>query len=277
MYLGVDLGGTKTLVAALDDDGTILEQAKFLTPAKYDNWLLELRHIVHHFEHKDLRAAAVAVPGKLNREHGTVLALGNLAWRNEPIQADCEKIFDCPVVIENDAKLAGLSEAMLHKDAAKILYVTISTGIGTAVIYNQRIDEAMRDSEGGMMQLPYHGQLKKWEGFASGKAIVERFGKKAKDIDDETTWKTIVHDLSLGLFEHIALVQPDLIIIGGSVGAHFEKYDHLLEAELKKYELPIVPIPPVAQAQRPELAVIYGCYDIAKQRYPVHGKIAQPA
>lgn len=277
MYLGVDLGGTKTLVAVIDDDGAILEQAKFPTPAKYDNWLLELKHAAHRFEHKDFQAAAVAVPGKLNRGRGTVLALGNLSWRNEPIQADCERALGCPVVIENDAKLAGLSEAMLHKDAARVLYVTVSTGIGTAVIYNQRIDEAMHDSEGGMMQLPHHGELKKWESFASGKAIVERFGKKAKDIDDEATWKTIVHDLSLGLFEHIALVQPDLIIIGGSVGNYFERYGRLLQAELKKYELPIVPIPPVVQAQRPDQAVLFGCYDLAKQRYPIHGSVAQPA
>lgn len=277
MYLGVDIGGTKTLVAVLDDEANIQEQAKFPTPKNYDHWLLELRHTLHHFEHQDFRAAGVAVPGRLNREHGIVYDLGNLPWHDERIQADCEKIMACPVVIENDANLAGLSEAMLHKDAETVLYITVSTGIGTGVVYKQQLDPALLDSEGGHIMVPHRGRLEEWESFASGRAIYRHFGKKAADITDEADWRLIAHNLAVGLFEHLAIVQPDLIIIGGSVGVHFTHYAKFLEAELKKYEVPLVPVPPIVPADRPELAVVYGCYDLAKQRYPAHGHAAQPA
>ena len=276
MYLGVDIGGTKTLVAVLDDSGSIVEQAKFPTPSNYEHWLLELRHTAHHFEHKDFQAAGVAVPGRIDRKHGKLIRLGNLPWKNEPIQADCERILNCPVVIENDANLAALSEAMLHKEYSTVLYFTISTGIGTGVVHDQSLDPALIDSEGGNILLPYKGRLTRWEKFASGKAIVEILGKKASDINDENEWKTITRNLALGFLENMVIVQPDLVIVGGSVGAHFPKYKDYLIAELKKYELPLLTLPPIVQAQRPEEAVVFGCYDLAKQRYPV-GSVAQPA
>ncbi|HVW23710.1 MAG TPA: ROK family protein [Candidatus Saccharimonadales bacterium] len=276
MYLGVDIGGTKTLVAVFDERSKVLQEVKFPTPKKYDNWLLELRHTVTQLEHQDFKAAGVAVPGRLNREEGLVYSLGNLPWKNEPIQADCEKVLHCPVVIENDANLAGLSESMLYKDKETVLYVTVSTGIGTAVMHNQVLDPALLDSEGGHIMLPFRGKLVDWEDFASGRAIYEHFGKKASEIapDDEEAWGYIARNLSLGLFDNIAVVQPNLIIIGGSIGTYLKHYEKLLVKALRKYEVPIVPIPPIVQAQRPEEAVIYGCFDLAKQRFGHHAVAA---
>ena len=42
MYLGIDVGGTKTLVATLDVNGVIIEKYKFPTPKKYTDFLIEL-------------------------------------------------------------------------------------------------------------------------------------------------------------------------------------------------------------------------------------------
>lgn len=267
MYLGVDIGGTKTLVAVLTNEGKIVETKKFPTPKTYDHFVLELANTAHHLGHREYRAGGVAAPGKLDRKHGRVLELGNLPWKNVPLQADCEKIFKCPFVIENDANLAGLSEAQLHKDKKTVLYLTVSTGIGTAVIHDGVLDPALLDSEGGHMLLPFRGKLTKWEHFASGKAIFEHFGKKAADIHDEKDWQHIVRNLALGFFELIAVCQPDVVIIGGSIGTYFDRYGKLLQAELEKYRVPVIAIPKLVQAQRPEEAVIYGCYDLAKQTY----------
>ena len=270
MHVGVDIGGTKTLVAVLDANGVIVEQQKFATPKVYDDFLKALKDTVSHFTNQDYLSAGVAVPGRLDRHKGTVISLGNLPWRNEPIQSDCESILNCPVVIENDAKMAGLSESMLHRDAATILYVTVSTGIGTAVIHNQKLDPSMLNSEGGQIMLPFKGKLATWESFASGRAIAEKFGKHASEIDpdDTETWSYIARNLSVGIFELITVIEPDLVIIGGSIGTYFNSYADLLITELKKYETPLVPIPRLIQAQRPETAAVYGCYDLAKQVSP---------
>jgi glucokinase len=267
MYVGVDIGGSKTLIAVLDESGVIIEQIKFPTPEDYDAFLGAADKAISDFRTKDFQAAGVAIPGKINRREGVGIVFGNLSWRDVPVQADFEKLLSCPVALENDANLAALSEAMLLQKYQKVLYVTISTGIGTGIVIGQTIDPVFADSEGGQMALEYNGKIASWEDFASGRAIVERFGKKAKDIDDPAIWRRIAHDWARGFIELIALVQPDIIVIGGSVGIYFDKYIDMLKDELSTYHNPMVPIPPIQQAARPELAVIYGCYDLARSKY----------
>lgn len=267
MYAGVDIGGTKTLVAVLNDEGVITQQVRFSTPQAYDDFVEQLTNTAKDLPAKDFRAAGVGIPGRINREHGIGLDFGHLKWHNAPLQADIERIFHCPVAVENDANMAALSEAMLLPRSKKVLYVTISTGIGTGIVEQQQLDEALLDSEGGNILVEHHGKLMRWEDFASGHAIVKTYGKRAEEIEDEATWKHIARNLSLGLFELIAVVQPDIVIFGGSVGKQFNRFGPYLEEYLKKYEVPLVPIPALQKAKRPEEAVIYGCYDLAKARY----------
>ncbi|HEY5442447.1 MAG TPA: ROK family protein [Candidatus Saccharimonadales bacterium] len=267
MYVGIDVGGTKTLVAVLSDGGEIVEKHKFPTAKDYDEQLAGLRGAFDSFEQRQFTAGAAGIPGRIDRKHGVSLGSPNVTWANQPVQADCEKIFGCPFAVENDANLAGLSEAMLHKEYETVLYFTISTGIGTGVVRGQRLDPGFLDMEGGHLVLPYEGTLTDWEDFASGRMIYQRYGKPASEINDETAWKSIAHNLGLGFFNNIAIVQPDLIVVGGGVGTYFDHYGKYLTAELKQYEIPLVPIPPIVGAQRAEEAVIYGCYDLAKQQH----------
>jgi predicted NBD/HSP70 family sugar kinase len=267
MYVGVDIGGTKTLLASLDDNGIITQKVQFPTPATYDEFLLQLKAAAVSLDVKNFRAGGVAAPGHIDHKHGIARSFGNLTWQDIPIQADAEHIFHCPIVIENDAKLGGLSESMLLPSDKRVLYVTISTGIGTGLIEHQAIVPALADSEGGHMILNYHGKWAKWESFASGRAIAKRFGKKASEITDEATWQRIAHDLAQGFIELIAIMQPDIIVIGGSVGQYFDKFKDFLVTEVKKYPDPLLPTPQFIPASRPNDAVIYGCYDLAKAQY----------
>jgi glucokinase len=267
MYLGVDVGGTKTLVAVLDEHGVIKQRQIFATPESYDHFLLELRHIAAHLVDFDFKAGGAGIPAiKMDRKHGRAANYGNLPWRNTPVQADLERIFDCPFVIENDAKMAGLSEAMLLKDKyRRVAYVTVSTGVGFALIVDKVIDINIGDGGGRVLNVEHKGEHIALDDFASGRAIVERYGKKAQDIHDKETWQKISRDLAKGLMPLIAMMEPEVLVIGGSVGVYFDRYADLLMAELKKYELPLVFIPELRQAERPEEAVVYGCYDLAKQ------------
>ena len=268
MYLAIDVGGTKTLVASLNEQGVIQECVKFHTPRTYASFREEVANTVVTLSTKKFIAAGVAAPGRINRKKGIGIAMGNLPWKNVPIKADIEKIAHCPVVLENDAKLAGLSEAMLlKKEYNNVLYVTFGTGIGTAIIINQQIHPAFADAEGGHILLEYGGKLQKWEEIASGKAIVRRFGKPASQITDPETWRQIARNISIGLLDIIAITQPEVIVLGGGVGRHFAKFENLLKEELKRYETPLIPIPPLRGAARPDEAVLFGCYDLAKEVY----------
>lgn len=270
MYVAIDIGGTKVLVATLDNHGVIQQRLKFPTPKNYDVFIRKLADTVAYLSTKDITAVGVGVPGRIDRKRGVGVGMGNLNWRNVPIQHDVSKILRAPTVVENDAKLAGLSEAMLLKDRyKKVLYVTIGTGIGTALIVDQKIDYNYADAEGGKILLEHKGKLQEWEDFASGRAITTFFGKPAQEIKAEKDWKLIARNIAIGLLDNIAVFQPEVVVIGGGIGQYYEHYGDYLEKELKKYEIPLIPIPPVREAQRAADAVLYGCYDLAKS---LHGK-----
>ena len=269
MYIAIDIGGTKTLTAILTDDGVIQESIKFPTPETYEDFLEKLTHAVDSFTTHDFRAGAIGAPGSIDRTRGIVEQLGNRPnWKKLHLLRDIERITQCPMRIENDAKLAGLSEYMLLKKQYKrVLYVTISTGIGIGLTVNGKIDETIGDGGGRTILLEHHGKLVPWETFGSGSAIVKRYGKMASEIEDKATWAEIVRTFTPGLIELIAILEPEVIVIGGGAGHYLDRFHDLLVQDMKQYETPMLQIPPILAAKRPDEAVIYGCYDYARQRY----------
>ncbi|GAC1388358.1 MAG: N-acetylglucosamine kinase [Candidatus Saccharimonadales bacterium] len=275
MYAAVDIGGTKTLIAVFTDKGKLTEQYKFPTPAQYEDFIIKLTENVANISTTSFKRVVIAVPGKINRAEGIGVAFGNLTWTNIPIGPDCEKIFNTPVLIENDAKLAALSEAQLLKNKyRKVLYVTISTGIGGGLIIDGKIPPDFQDIEVGQMLLEYQGKLTDWEDFGSGRAFQTKFGKRVGDMPDSDleAWRWFAHNIAVGLIDLMATLTPEVIVLGGGAGAHLEKFQRQLKTQLKNYENPLFSLPPIIKAKRAEEAVIYGCYELAKEH---HGQLTR--
>lgn len=258
MLVTVDTGGTKTLVASFNQDGTLGISVKFPTPHDQHEYLATLRQTLSQsFSFEPIDAIVVALPGRIDSNQELVLAR-NLHWRNFNIQAELGKDFDCPILVENDANLAGLAAArQLPEPVRTCLYVTVSTGIGTGLIVNGHIDADYRQSEGGQMVLEHNGRLERWENFASGRAIHETYGQFASEISDPATWKTIGENISRGFLALLPILRPDIVVIGGSIGTYFDNYREFLLGDLKEQ---LHYVPPIMAAIRPEEAVIYGCY-----------------
>lgn len=274
MFAAVDVGGTKTLIAIFSKSGKVVEQLKFPTPANYSDFKTELAKNVAILATKDFTRVVMAIPAKVDRKHGIGLAFGNLDWVNVPVQADAELVFKCPVLLENDAKLAALSEAIaLKKKYRKVLYVTISTGIGGGLIIDGKIDPDFEDIEVGQLLLEYKGELKSWEDFGSGRAFQNKFGKRVSDVeaDNDQAWYWFARNIAIGLIDLMATLTPEVIVLGGGAGAHLDKFKDRLDEQLKIYENPMFSIPPIIKAHNAEEAVIYGCYALGKQH---HAKVA---
>jgi len=268
MYLGIDVGGSKTLFAVFDTSGKVITEHKIQTPRNYEELKAEIAKTIrgelaqYQFSH-----CCCAVPGWLDFKNGIVVAFGNLPWQNIHIKNDLAMIMPgTTILIHNDAKLAGLSEALILQGRyRKVLYLTISTGIGGGIIIDGVIDPDFANFEPGQMMFDYQGKPTQWEDFASGRALKVRTGKLASEIEDEAIWKEFSKLVVVGLEELLATVQPDVVIFGGGVGAHYDKFSQFLEEGLQAIKNPLVPIPPLVKAQRPDEAVIFGCYDYIKQ------------
>lgn len=268
MYLGVDIGGTKTLVALLSNKGEILQSVKFPSNPDYQTFLEDLTREIKNIDLGNAVACCTAVPGLLDRERGIEFALGNLPWKNKLIRDDIsERIGGIPVVIENDAKLAGLSEASLLKETYRnVLFLTVSTGIGAAHVQDGELVKPLLNAEAGKMPLVYEGTVRQWEDFAGGRGIVDKFGKKAAEITDPETWKLIGNNIGYGLAILCSVLQPQAVVFGGGVGSHAENFIPVAQAYIDEHMHAVVRRPEaLLKAQRPEEAVIYGCFELAHQ------------
>jgi predicted NBD/HSP70 family sugar kinase len=264
MILAIDIGGTKTLLGIFELNGTLKESLRFETPSAYSDFVEKLQNELPKFIGKThINECVVGVPAKLDREKGVAIAFGNRPWENVPIQSDIKRILGVPTRVENDAKLAGLSEALLLPQYRRVFYVTISTGIGGGFVIDGHLDANTIDSEVGHMMLEHEGRIQSWESFASGKAIYEKFGQKASEIENPSTWYIVARNIAIGLIDVIATLSPEAIVMGGGVGTHLHKFKDKLLEELELYSSNVVNIPTIYQAQKPEEAVLYGCYALA--------------
>lgn len=270
MIITVDTGGTKTLVASFTSAGKPNQEHRFKTPRDTSAYISQLSALIknEYDGGKHITGLCLAVPGLIKKN--VVAFCPNLHWRNFDIEQQLkDKLPDmkAPIWLENDANLAGLAEAhALKKIPPLCLYVTISTGIGTGIIREGKIDPALDVSEGGHMVLEYDGILRHWEQFASGHAIYETYGKYASDISDESTWQQISDKISRGFLAIIPLLHPNTIVIGGSIGTYFDKYSVSLQAILDERLPEYIERPELRQAAHPEEAVIYGCFIYANEK-----------
>lgn len=260
MLVTVDTGGTKTLIWVFDESGKAVWKKRFLTPKNQDEYvkvlegeLIELRQI-----YPTLEAVTVALPGFIKDD--ILVWAGNLPWKNLNLPKELSSgLLDVPVFVENDANLGGLGETRLLDELPAIsLYTTISTGIGTGITIDGSISKL--HSESGHLLLEFDGVVQEWEDFASGAAIYKAYGKYAKDITDARTWYNIAQRISRGFLVLIPVLQPDTIIIGGSMGTHLPKYLENLTNLLRERLPERFVVPTIVQAKHPEEAVIYGCY-----------------
>lgn len=261
MIVAIDTGGTKTLIAGYDERGAVKTKYKFETPKKPSEYIDTLTlHLNALFSEQKVTAISLAVPGIT--KNGVVVHAPNLGWSNFRIVRELKGVLGgAPIFLENDANLAGLAEARsLRTLPDSCLYVTISTGIGSGIIIDGKIDPGLANSEAGHALIEYDGVVREWETFASGQAVYKTYRKMAKDIKSKRTWMQIADRISRGFLAVIPILQPNVIVIGGSMGTYFEQYKEYLENILEKRLPGMIPLPKIVQAKHPEEAVIYGCY-----------------
>ncbi|MBP9853081.1 MAG: hypothetical protein QG629_635 [Patescibacteria group bacterium] len=265
-YLCVDLGGTKTLVCVLDDDKNILTQVRFETPEHYPDFVQRLTEEIHALPEK-FQTGVMSVPGLVDQETGVVLALGNRPWTNFPLRSDIHDRTGIAMHLLNDARLATLAEGVALKDQySRVLYVSISTGIGGGLYVDGALDHKLDDTEFGKMPLFYEGTYQPWEEFASGRAVVARYDQRASDISDPALWQEISQRIAAGIGPLIATFQPDAIVFGGGAGQEADKFAHFVREIVEPNLHPVIRKPKAyLPTQVKDVNVIHGCYYYAKE------------
>lgn len=268
MIIGLDIGGTKTLLSVFAESGKLLEEVRFETNKDYEVFMQDLTKEARKLGTSKAKVACAAVPGLLDRKRGIVKALGNLPWNNRNIAHDLSEALGVEnVYIENDSKLAGLGEVRaLQKKYNRVYYITLSTGIGGTLLIDRNIAQDIIDGEVGMVPFLHEGQYKKWEDLASGKAFFNSYGKKAFEVDDPKIWKEFAQNIGPGIAMICCVYQVEAIIFGGGLGQHIEKFAQYLRPFIKNLPDTIIKPQDLLKVHHGDNSVIYGCYAYAKDK-----------
>lgn len=148
VIISVDLGGTQIRAARLDSRLNILERKKTLTLANegLEPTLGRIKQMIESVMPTDgspVQGIGISAPGPLNPITGVVVHPPNLdGWHNVPLGDILHEAFDVPVYVGNDANVAVLAEHLrgaAQGNYREIVYVTISTGIGSGIISDGRM------------------------------------------------------------------------------------------------------------------------------------------
>ena len=220
-YAGIDLGGTKILTVIEDKERNVLAKTKIPTEATRGVSIV-MDNIVKSLE------ISIGVPGPVNHEKGLVYDCPNLSgWKNIEVRKLLGERWDVPVKVENDARVAGLAETRLGaaKGFSHVFYITVSTGIGAAIIIDGKIYHGADGAAGEF------GQMKLLDGSIleqkfAGPAIERLFGLPTTQLTElveknDPGAKKAVGYLTDGIGTFLAniatLLNPQIIVVGGGV------------------------------------------------------------
>jgi len=144
--LGVDIGGTKTIVAVADDRG-IIAQERIDTPREQGPSAVlsaieqAIRSIITHYAVR-ITSVGIGCGGPLDRERGIILVAPNLpGWENLDLAGYFRNALGAPVSLDNDVNLMALGEAREGAGVGidHLAYFNIGTGIGGGIVIGGKL------------------------------------------------------------------------------------------------------------------------------------------
>ena len=264
IIIGVDLGGTKIMTGAITREGKVLgEPVKVPTGAKdpaervvkritdsIEKTLTDLRLTV-----KDLAGIGIGSTGPVDSEKGEILEcpqLPNMHFFN--LCETIKKHFGIPVRLNNDANCLIFGECIFGAatDKRNVVGFTLGTGMGCAVVLDKKILNGSTGTAAEIWLSPYRSGM--IEDYVSG-AGVTRIYKSisgweetslaiynlalAGDKNALQTWNEFGEHLAVPVAWSINLIDPEVVIIGGSIASAYPFFKTSMEENLCKWICPV--------------------------------------
>lgn len=190
LALGIDIGGTKVAAGVVNGNGVILEELRYETPGRdaraVETVIADLARELG--ARHNIRSVGIGAAGWMDLDGGTVMFSPHLAWRNEPLRENLERLLNRPVTVANDADAAGWAEWRFGAGRGndRMVCLTLGTGIGGALVMDGRVERGsfgLAGEFGHQVIVPGGhrcecGNRGCWEQYASGNAL----GREAREL-----------------------------------------------------------------------------------------------
>jgi len=258
----IDVGGTKTLVAAFRDcEDRPLRSEKFPTDANRgpELFLDGLRRTCEGILNGDqVRCWGLCTAGAVDSTNGVLLRSPNLGWMNVNLYDPLARQFGRNGIVENDCNAAAYGEWFVRGDIDSLVYVTVSTGIGMGIVANGELIRGAHRAAGEVGHtitvpggpLCACGRKGCLQAVAGGNGLAEQI----KEITgEEITAKVILGRAALGqspfaetvssaarvlgrfLGNVIDTIDPEVLVIGGSLGKNAYYFEQVVAALHENY------------------------------------------
>ena len=275
-HIAVDIGGTRMRAATYPIDSLDPTSCNRIKTRKKNSTSIErLEHLISSVwpEDDDVSGIGIAVPGPVNTAAGIIEKAPNIPELSGlPVASIMQDIFNVPAYLGNDANLAALGEWKFGAGRGHhyLVYLTISTGIGSGVIINDQLftgaigfaselGHTVIDPNGPICSCGVRGHL---EALASGTAISKWItdqilgGGKTNILfepnSDEPIHGSVIADaaregdnLALQVFERaggflgqaiadfLHIFNPTIIVLGGGVSQSYSLFSEALFESMK--------------------------------------------
>ena len=261
IQFGIDLGGTKTEILALDTDGQMILRHRVETPKDNYPAILEcIKQLVVNAEQKLSTQGTVGIctPGSLSPATTLLRNSNSTCLNNQPFKQDLEHLLNREIRISNDANCFALSEATdgAAKNANIVFGVIIGTGCGAGIVINKHIINGPNSISGewGHNPLPWPdteelnarqcwcGQKGCIETYISGTGFSNDYYQQTRlsmtgeqIISDAMAGNEISQDI-LARYERrlakclahvINILDPDAIVLGGGMSNILSLYENV--------------------------------------------------
>ena len=246
--LAFDIGGTKFSVAAFEDLRMVRRESR---PTEGDggrDWMLaQLREIASAWQaERTFEACGIGFGGPVNYAAQRIALSTHVGgWQDFELAAWVRNELGIPAVMDNDANVGGLGEAIHGAGAGcdPIFYMTISTGIGGGILIGGDIYRGADSYAGEIGHLTIRpggpeclcGARGCLERMCCGLWLERDYGRPAKELlCDPDFVRRYVADLALGLKAAVMLLNPARIVIGGGISKAGEPLFGPLREELRR-------------------------------------------
>jgi len=244
--LGIDLGGTNVRVGLIENDSLIRVESLPITKNGSASAVVnDIINLIERFSGNEILGIGVGVPSVVDVEKGIVYDVQNIpSWKEVPLKDILEKKFNIPVYINNDANCFAIGEAYFGKGKGykNIVGLIVGTGLGAGLVIHGKLYAGRNCGAGEFGTIPY--KEKNYEYYCSGQFFSneynitgEELNKQAKLGDPEAINIFSVFGNNLG--EAIKLimysVDPEIIILGGSVSKSFDLFKNQMYDSIRKF------------------------------------------
>jgi len=264
--IGIDVGGTNIRAARVSPDGAILAATAQPTANEPARVAGQIGELVKVLDDGNIAAIGIGLPGRVDAGRAQILSGGFVDLTDVPLASTLRRSFRGPVVLDNDCNMALVAEQAVGRarGVANVVMFTIGTGIGGAVFSEGAILRG-RGTAGQLGHITVasggksclcgrHGCIETTSsGTALGRHITDAGLGSATSVEMLLS-RSAVGDaaanavlaawaapMRIAIDTVVAIFDPELVVLGGGLGAAMHQALGCFPAEAVWYQCPVQP------------------------------------